>query len=38
MASYEEARIKLINIQLNELNSPAKSMTGKTSGITKKIF
>ena len=37
MTSYEEARIKLTNIQLNKLKSAAKSKTEKTV-ITKKNF
>ena len=38
MRSYEEARIKPVNIELNKLNSAAKSKIAKTSGITKKNF
>ena len=37
MTSYEEARIKLTDIQLNKIKSAAKSKTGKTV-ITKKNF
>ena len=36
MANYEEARIKLANIQLNKLKSAAKNRLGTTLRITKK--
>ena len=38
MANYEEARVKLTNIQFNELNSAAKNKTGVTLRITLKKF
>ena len=38
MASYEEARVKLTNTQLNKLKSLTKNKTGTTLRITKKNF
>ena len=38
MASYEEARAKITNSQLNKLKSTAKNKTGTTLKITKKNF
>ena len=38
MVSYEEARVKLTNTQLNKLKSAAKNKTGTTLRITKKNF
>ena len=38
MANYEEARVKLINSQLNKLKSAAKNKTGTTLRTTKKNF
>ena len=38
MASYEEARVKLTNTQLNKLKSAAKNNTGTTLRISKKNF
>ena len=38
MANYQEARVKLINIQLNKLKSAAKNKKGKTLRWTKKNF
>ena len=38
MASYEEARDKITNSQLNKLKSTAKNKTGTTLKITKKNF
>ena len=38
MVIYEEARIKLLNAQLNKLKSAAKNKTRTTSRITKKNF
>ena len=38
MANYEEATVKLTNIQLNKLKSAAENKTGTTLKITKKIF
>ena len=38
MANYQEAIVKLTNTQLNKLKSAAKSNTGTTLKITKKIF
>ena len=38
MTSYQEARVKLTNTQLNKLKSAAKNMTGTTLRITKKKF
>ena len=36
MANYEEARVKLINSQLNKLKSTAKNKTGTTLRISNK--
>ena len=38
MISYEEARAKLTNIQLNKLKSPAKNKTGTKLRLNKKNF
>ena len=38
MANYEEARVKLTNSQINNLNSAAKSKTGTTLRITRNNF
>ena len=38
MVNYEEARVKLKNIQLKKLNSAAKHNTGTTLRIFKKNF
>ena len=38
MVNYEEARVKLTNIQLSKLKSSAKNKTGTTLRITKKNF
>ena len=38
MASYEEAKVKLTNTQLNKLKSAAKNKTGKILRINKKNF
>ena len=38
MVSYEEARVKLTNAQLNKLKSAAKNKTGTTLRKTKKNF
>ena len=38
MASYEEARAKITNSQLNKLKSTAKNKTGTTLKRTKKNF
>ena len=38
MASYEEARVKLANSQLNKLKSVAKNKARPTLRITKKNF
>ena len=38
MASYEEARVKLTNTQLNKLKSAAKNNTETTLRISKKNF
>ena len=38
MASYEEARVKVTNTQLNKLRSAEKNNTGTTLRITKKNF
>ena len=38
MANYEEARIKLSNIQLNKSKSTAENKTGTTLRINKKHF
>ena len=38
MASYEEARVKITNKQLNKLKSAEKNETGTTLRITKKTF
>ena len=38
MASYEEARVKITNTQLNKFKSAAKNKTGTTLTITKKNF
>ena len=38
MVNYEEARVKLTNIQLSKLKSSAKNKTGATLRITKKNF
>ena len=35
MASYEKARVKLTNTQLNKINSATKNKTGTTLTITK---
>ena len=38
MVNYEEAKVNLTNMQLNELKSAAKNKTGTTLRITKKNF
>ena len=38
MANYQEARVKLINKQLNKSKSPAKNKTGTISRFNKKNF
>ena len=38
MASYQEARVKLINTQLNKLKSAAKNKTGAILRINKKTL
>ena len=38
MANYEEARVKLTNIPLNQLKYAIKNKTGTTLRITKKNF
>ena len=38
MASYEEAKVKLTNTQLNKLKSAAKNKTGKILRVNKKNF
>ena len=38
MVNYEEAKVNLTNMQLNELKSVAKNKTGTTLRITKKNF
>ena len=36
--NYQEARVKLANIQLDKLKSAAKNKAGPILGIKKKIF
>ena len=38
MVKYQEARVKLINIQLNKLRSEVKDKTGAILGLNKKKF
>ena len=38
MASYQEARVKLTNTQLNKLKSAGKNKTGTILRLTKKNF
>ena len=38
MSSYQEARVKVTNTQLNKLKSATKNKTGKTLRLTKKNF
>ena len=38
MAKYQEARVKLINTQLNKLKSAAKNKTGTILRLNKKNF
>ena len=38
MVSYQEARVKLINTQLNKLKSAAKNKTGTILRINKKTL
>ena len=38
MKIYEEARVKLINTEINKLKSAAKNKTGTTLTMTKKNF
>ena len=38
MVNYQEARVKLTNIQLNKLKPAAKNKTGKIFRIHKKNF
>ena len=38
MANYEEKRVKLTKIQLNELTSAAKSKAARSLRVTKKNF
>ena len=38
MVSYQEARIKLTNTQLNKLKSAAKNKTGTILRLNKKYF